>query len=217
MINQDAIIQLFSDVVLCNQCNPEKNSNLLKHNEKNVPQPGYIGKNYEQHRVLLIGRNPGECPSNPIIEARDLSYMKALLNLSEQQTNQAYQELYNTILNNIPQWPIVQNYFPLKECGLDLPDIAFCNVVRCRTKDNVSPSASQVQICKEHHLIKFIDTIEPKVIVCIGKWAYDRIKGLSSIQSIPKTYINMDKSLNAKARQTDKERAGKIVKQYKYS
>ena len=110
---------------------------LVRDKCTNLPQPGYIGKNYEKFRALLIGQNPGICP--PSRRQNDLIYMQALLNLAVKPSIYTYENLYQILLGVLPKWPVNRNYFPLEECGIGLEDIAYCNVVRCRTGENRKP------------------------------------------------------------------------------
>jgi len=210
-MNNTAIVQLFSNVINCERCSLLTASKLVRDKSENVPQPGFIGKNYEKKRVLLIGRNPGACP--PSMKTRDLVYMQALLNLGSQQTVHTYDTLYYTLLNYMPDWRICRDYFQLDECGLYLEDIAFFNVVRCRTDKNETPSKSLTQNCMNEYLVSFIDIIEPKVIVCIGKWAFDQLNPLIGDRNINTTYINGDRSLNSDERKYNRKAVVDIVRE----
>ena len=75
-MNQEAIIELFCRVLECDRCS---HSIVLRDSFENIPQPGYIGRNYEKYRILLIGQNPGVCP--PSMKNKDFVYMEALKNL----------------------------------------------------------------------------------------------------------------------------------------
>ena len=197
-MNYYTIIKKYCNVIECERCNALTDSRLLRDKDENVPQPGYIGRNYEKYRLLLIGQNPGVCP--PSMIEKDTIYMKSLLDLASQRTINSYEQLYQIMLKFVPEWPVQKSYFPLKECGLGLEDIAYCNIVRCRTSENTKPSKRIAQNCIEEHLVSLINTIEPKIIVCIGKWAYDQLILLLKDKSITVTYMNRDRSLSRNER-----------------
>jgi hypothetical protein len=202
MISKEAIVHAFCKVIKCERCNPLTDINLLRDKQENIPQPGYIGKNYEKNKLLLIGQNPGICP--PSMKARDTVYMKALSDLGFNPTILHYEELYKTLQSFVPEWPVHRNYFPLEGCGLGLEDIAYCNIVRCRTSNNRRPSKSLTQNCINEHLIKTIDLIDPKVIVFIGKWSYVQLNLLLKNRSIKLACMNRDRSLSAYKRDTNR-------------
>lgn len=197
-MNYNTIIQKNCNVIEYERCNSSTDSRLLRDKQENIPQPGYIGRNYEKYRLLLIGQNPGICP--PSMKTRDSLYMKSLLNLEHSATLLNYEKFYQILLDFVPEWPVQKNYFPLKECGLGLEDIAYCNIVRCRTSENTKPSKRLAQNCIDKHLLGFINNIEPKVIVCIGKWPYDQLMPSLRDRSITVTYMNRDRSLSRNER-----------------
>lgn len=205
-MNQEAIIELFCRVLECDRCS---HSIVLRDSFENIPQPGYIGTNYEKYRILLIGQNPGVCP--PSMKNKDFVYMEALKNLWINKDKSSYDKLYQILLQFVPEWPVQKNYFPLHECGLGLEDIGYCNIVRCRTSDNKTPSIGTTQNCINEHLIKFIDEIVPKVIVFIGKWAYIQLNTKLKELPIKLTYMNRDRSLSSDKRDLNRNEVIKTV------
>jgi uracil-DNA glycosylase len=208
-LNHEAVIHTFYNVINCEACNSSIGSILVRDKLINLPQPGYIGKNYEKFRVLLIGQNPGVCP--PSRQLNDRKYMQALLNLAVKPSIHTYKKLYQILLGYIPGWSVNRKYFPLEECGLGLDDIAYCNVVRCRTQDNIKPSKTVTDNCIREHLFNFIDLVDPKVIVYIGKWAHDQVSPFLKSRKIPMTYMNRDRSLSSNERDANRKEVIKIV------
>ena len=182
---------------------------LLRDKLENLPQPGYIGSNYKSTRLLLIGQNPAICPLTKKI--KDLIYMTALSCLAKNQTRENYEKLYRILLDFIPEWPVQRNYFPLEECGLNLEDIAYCNVVRCRTVNNRKPNVTLTHNCIKEHLFGFIDLVDPLVIVFIGKWAHDQLSPYLKNKGIPLAYMNRDRSLPGGKRDANRREVIKTV------
>ncbi|MGB2666794.1 MAG: uracil-DNA glycosylase [Candidatus Acidiferrum sp.] len=55
----------------------------------------------------------------------------------------------------------------IEAMGLQRKDVYICNVVKCRPPENRTPEPDEVQTCSPY-LLRQIDTIDPKVIVCLG-------------------------------------------------
>ncbi len=55
----------------------------------------------------------------------------------------------------------------IEAMGLQRKDVYICNVVKCRPPENRQPEEDEVTTCSPF-LLRQIDTIAPKVIVCLG-------------------------------------------------
>jgi uracil-DNA glycosylase len=55
----------------------------------------------------------------------------------------------------------------IEAMGLQRKDVYICNVVKCRPPENRQPEEDEVSTCSPF-LLRQIDTIAPKVIVCLG-------------------------------------------------
>ncbi|MGB9432902.1 MAG: uracil-DNA glycosylase [Candidatus Acidiferrum sp.] len=55
----------------------------------------------------------------------------------------------------------------IEAMGLHRRDVYICNVVKCRPPENRTPEPDEVQTCSPF-LLRQIDAIHPKVIVCLG-------------------------------------------------
>ena len=58
----------------------------------------------------------------------------------------------------------------IEAMGLQRKDVYICNVVKCRPPENRTPERDEVSTCSPF-LLRQIDTIAPKVIVCLGSVA----------------------------------------------
>jgi len=58
----------------------------------------------------------------------------------------------------------------IEAMGLQRKDVYICNVVKCRPPENRAPERDEVTTCSPF-LLRQIDTIAPKVIVCLGSVA----------------------------------------------
>ena len=55
----------------------------------------------------------------------------------------------------------------IEAMGLQRKDVYICNVVKCRPPENRTPEPDEVKTCSPY-LLRQIDVINPKVIVCLG-------------------------------------------------
>src|SRR5216684_6530073 len=58
----------------------------------------------------------------------------------------------------------------IEAMGLQRSDVYICNVVKCRPPENRAPEPDEVSACSPF-LVRQIDSIHPKVIVCLGATA----------------------------------------------
>jgi uracil-DNA glycosylase family 4 len=69
--------------------------------------------------------------------------------------------------------------------GLQRKDVYICNVVKCRPPGNRAPEPDEVQACSPY-LLRQVDAIKPKVIVCLGAVAARTLlqttRGISQIR-----------------------------------
>ena len=199
----------FARVIGCTKCNSTTSGKLLRDNGENVPQPGFIGKNYSRTRVALAGQNPGVCP--PRLAARDARYTAALRAVCDQPNAGTIAILSEVLLDFVPEWPVAGNYFPLAECRLRLEDIAYFNVVRCRTYKNSVPGVHVVRNCLEY-FDRWLDQLQPRVVVFIGKWAHDAAAELAARRNIPVAFMNRERSLSADERARNRQEVVELVR-----
>ena len=124
-------------MIRCDHCSHLGFPKLLRDDTFNLPQPGYIGSNYEKTRVLLVGQNPGVSPHR--FSAQDSEYADAQVGLRDNVNAKSYGKIKAVLDKIMPTWPVVNNHFPLAECGLSVEDIAYLNAVRCRRSATLPP------------------------------------------------------------------------------
>jgi hypothetical protein len=199
----------FARVIACTRCTSSTDRNLLRDSAENVPQPGYIGANYEKSRVLLVGQNPG---TPKTLTAQDLPYTVALRSLRDEPSAERYEKLSAVLEHFIPQWPVHGNYFPLNESGLTLSDIAYCNVVRCRTAADRAPGKYLTDTCLTQHFNRWLRLLQPRVVIFIGKWAWERGATQVVASGVPCAFINRQRSLSSDDRTANREAVAKLVR-----
>ncbi len=212
-----AAARLFADVTRCTQCDSSTFGRLLRDEGESIPQPGYVGKRYEQKRVLLVGQNPGRPnPSKPNLVARDRAYTALLRKHAEAQSPESFLALIAELEDFIPDWPVHGSYFPLEECGLHLDEIAYTNIVRCRTQGDAAPGQRLVANCSRSHLWPFVELLEPVVVIFIGKWASDQFAQTLQSKGIPSAYMNRMRSLSTEEREENRRSVSELVLRMTY-
>lgn len=68
----------------------------------------------------------------------------------------------------------------LDVCGFDRDYIYITNIVKCKTPRNRPPNSLEISNCRGY-LIKEIIDVKPKIIVTLGKTAYDGLFNVSDV------------------------------------
>ncbi len=58
----------------------------------------------------------------------------------------------------------------LSKIGLKREDVFICNVLKCRPPNNRDPTPEEVEACG-NFLVRQLNVIRPKVVVCLGRFA----------------------------------------------
>jgi len=198
MLTTQILANLCTEVINCNACSGCGKSAILRDETFNVPQPGFVGSAYTEKRVMFIGQNPGVSPERSRTD--DTRLAELLLELAKDPGTEPYAELRAFLADFMDKWAITQRYLPLRSFGLSLDEIAYLNVVRCRTRQNIAIPKAMTARCAQLHLERWLDTLQPKVVVFLGKWAHDAAGHLVSERGISYGYINRDRSLSGAAR-----------------
>ena len=109
----------FSRVISCDYCARNNYPKLLRDDSLNLPQPGYIGSNYENTRVLLVGQNPGS-PSDP--SAHDREFTEAQMALRDKADVRSLTRHKSVLDRIMPKWAVVRITFRLRNvvCSLTI-------------------------------------------------------------------------------------------------
>ena len=203
-------IKEYATVIHCDICVRQGDNKILR-NEASLPQAGHIGSRYEQYRVLLIPQNPGYAKPQRTLQHQ--KYAEAEKAFLENPTHDKMEILQNTLEQAMPHWTIYGQILSplLSKCGLTLADIAYINAVRCPTINNRSPSATMTANCK-FHLEHWLEWLQPKVVICIGKMVYQEIGPILTAHDIPHTYLNRDRSLSEPERLKNLEEVGRFIR-----
>ena len=199
----------FANIITCERCTIITSRKLLRDNLENVPQPGFVGFNYNKKRVVLAGQNPGIC--SPRFAQRDVVYTAALRAVRDTPNKHTLNALNRVLLDFVPDWPVSGKYFPLEQCGLSLNDIAYFNAVRCRTQKNLTPGKYIINNCL-HHFRHWVEVLQPHVVIFFGKWAFGKAGHIPIQLGIPCDFMNRDRSLSHAGRLKNHNRVSTLVR-----
>jgi uracil-DNA glycosylase len=200
----------FAQVISCTRCTSITCKKILRDAQENVPQPGFIGDRFPEKRILLVGQNPGVPTAKTAFD--DQKYMAALRRVRDQASIDSLSELQVILRRFVPTWPVCGSYFPLQESGLTLDEIAYCNIIRCRTEGNATPSHRMTSECIENHFARWLELLEPRAIIFIGKWAHHRGARFAADRHIPYDFMNRERSLPSTERLENRQRIAAFVR-----
>ncbi|MGD0865442.1 MAG: uracil-DNA glycosylase family protein [Rhizomicrobium sp.] len=200
----------FSQIISCTRCTTVTCNKLLRDDQENVPQPGFIGDRFPEKQILLAGQNPGIATAKTARD--DQEYTAFLRAVRDGASAATFGELQTVLRRFVPTWPVCRSYFPFEEAGLTLDEVAYCNVVRCRTHHNAPPSKLMVSECTENHFSRWLDILRPRAVVFIGKLARDRGARFARDRQIPFDFMNRERSLPSEARVENRNRVVAFVK-----
>ena len=90
----------FAHVISCTTCTTLDCRKLLRDQQENIPQPGYVGSRYAATRLLLVGQNPGVGTGARV--APDRVYTSSLRDLARNPSPTAYKSLSTVMEDSCP-------------------------------------------------------------------------------------------------------------------
>ena len=105
---------------------PPKRSEEVASDDR-IPQLGFIGDNYDGQRILVVGINPGNGPSDSR-SARDAAMFPALYEFVEAPSHETYAKAMSAQMAAFPLWLASKEIGPILDAeGLTPNDIAYIN------------------------------------------------------------------------------------------
>jgi len=157
-----------------------------------LPQPGYVGLEYERKGILLIGMNPGGKNSSEISSNDEEQYfiLKQIRSSSRGATLESFDRLNEALSRTMPTWKLFNNYVRrhLDQCDTELVSVAYLNLLKWRTM-NSSGLGSLCSISWEAHTQRQIELLQPSTIVCLGTGVARFVNGKlpgTKIHTIPR-------------------------------
>jgi hypothetical protein len=137
-----------------------------------TPQFGYVGSNYAERRILLLGINPGNGLRNGRNDG-DAAVMPALYEFCAHPTIANFiraQRKYEEVCSAWRLWG-TECQALLADSGLRSSDVAFTNALPYRTGSVAAFPRAVAENAAKHYVASYITELKPKIIVSLGKRA----------------------------------------------
>jgi hypothetical protein len=137
-----------------------------------VPQFGFVGAQFRQHGVLLLGINPGNGPDKNITPA-DAKMMPALKAFAASPTDRAFSVAQSAYLQVCESWPVWDRHCLaiLVALGLSANDIAYSNALPWRTASKSAFGPFTSERAATLYAGPLVQELSPRVVVAVGKKA----------------------------------------------
>jgi hypothetical protein len=208
------IAEEFSNVINCKLC-PET-TGALRDGEENIPQPGFIGKQYFDYRILFIEKNPGPNQKKRKDFNIEIQFNKRLHELANSPNKEL---LFSSDIFNAYEKYLVKGKGRNKDIPqifdtlkIDLDCIAHFNEARCRTKENKYYLPEGMRSNCETHFRSFIKLLKPKVVIFIGKGVSNKCKKIIEEYNILNDFL--DRNQNPKKRGKNVYRILNLIKMH---
>lgn len=151
---------------------PLGRSPLLQLHDR-VPQFGFVGTRYLEKRVLLVGINPGNGPTNDLPTKGDARMMPALMQFSENPTSENFRSASLAYQEECQAWPIWKRHCNevLGPGRLLFDEIAYSNCLPWRTESRSAFDVSVAQRAARFYVQPLLAELVPRVVIAMGKRA----------------------------------------------
>ena len=175
----ESVRQCFASIFKC-PCYAQCRTRFEALDGEFQPQPGFIGKRYFEAkcRVVIVAQNPGHASISS--HTPDEQHMYALWqSVANTQGAADFDTTMDFIGGFMKTWPIIQRARLQENYSVALEDIAYLNVLKCKTKENQRPSNEIYQTCLEQTTRKQLQALAPHYLLCFGKDTYTQIAPLA--------------------------------------
>ena len=193
---KNELVALFTDVLRCERCPV---SAVKRDPKYNIPQPGWVGRDYAG--VMFVGQNPGEGNTPPT--RPDQTYLDALRKVSDIQT-------LNFMHDQLKAATDTFVYYRSFHFDTNIEQVAYINAVRCRTRGNAAPDETVRQQCRKHFL-SWVRCLQPSAVVYLGLYAERATGDLLNRLGIEYRSISRQRSLPAEQRKSQHEAAVQLI------
>lgn len=144
-----------------------------------VPQFGFVGRNHEKRRILLLSAVPGN-GKNDRREPGDELMISSLRAFYEHPTPETYRAASEAYMKACPTFRFwQQDCFPiLKAVGLTLDDIAFVNSLPWRSSRGTKLTTRQREACAARVVGPVLDDLCPRLVIALVKSQTTKILNL---------------------------------------
>ncbi len=149
-----------------------QNRSALVASDDLIPQFGYVGAQFAQCRVLLLGINPGN--GKDLARSRqDNTMMPALHRFAADLSAVSFVEAQNAYKSVCQSWSVWQRHCSevIGAGKLSLEDIAYSNALPWRTASESNFDDAVGEKAAKNYAYPLIEEHQPRVIVAMGKKA----------------------------------------------
>jgi len=175
-MSDDTIHRFFDvacDIAQCSHYNRCRGDcPFLDSSTNSTPQPGFIGRKYSG--LVIVGANPGIPNVSPFIE-REPEYVRHIQNFARRRDFELFNRYLDYAADYMGTWRNnLANQSFRKLLGYDIEEIAYINVVKCRSNPVGSNPFTSVgepvtRRCFNSHTARQLAVLKPKWIVAHWK------------------------------------------------
>ena len=137
-----------------------------------VAQFGFVGSAYEQHRLLLLGINPGNGLDDTVSLA-DREMLPLWRAFHEKPSETTWQHATAAYLRVCETWPVWGRHCAdlLRSVGMTTSDIAYSNCLPWRTASKSSFADDIAERTAANYVRPLLQELAPRIVVAVGKRA----------------------------------------------
>jgi hypothetical protein len=146
-----------------------------------IPQFGFVGDQYMQRQVLLLGINPGNGPDNEVTLGDQLM-VPAWKEFYKSPIPSNFAKAQNAYRGVCERWPVWGRHCAvlLSAVGLSLDEIAYTNCLPWRTASKSNFDDDVAQKAGELYVVPLLKELSPRIIVAVGKRSEKVLRASSS-------------------------------------
>ncbi len=136
-----------------------------------LPQPGYVGRNYQPGGLVFVSMNPGG-GSGVGLGPDDLSQYEALNRLrdcKDFEIAERFSDVMDVLIEIMPRWKIIRNFVDpiLRSTGVSFSSIAYFNLLKWRTSSS-NNLKTLYDISWKDHTKQQVCILKPSVVIAVG-------------------------------------------------
>jgi len=166
-----------------------------------IPQFGFVGRDYESRRILIIGINPGNGPDGSRTLSDD-EMMPALHRFVAEPTEVTYEAASLAQAKAFPNWLASKEIGPILEAeGLTTNDVAYANASPYRAGNGEAkdafPNQRRIRAAADAWLSPLLRALMPRVVLAHGQVAANVLVHCT-FPTVPIVY-NRNRNLRARS------------------